>query len=612
MGKSSDTGLVTAKEVAKAIHADKYGFLGTFFGWMLMKVLKISTLNRIYNRNKHLSNLEFLDSVLDEFQIKFEIPEEDMKRLPKEGPYITISNHPLGGIDGILLLKLMIEQRSDFKIIANFLLHRIEPLKPYIMPVNPFEDRKDVASSISGFKNAILHLREGHPLGVFPAGEVSTYRDGKLVVDKEWEEAAMKLIQKAEVPVVPIYFHAKNSRLFYRLSKLSDTLRTAKLPSELLTQKRRVIKVRVGKPISVNDQKEHQSLPEFSEFLRRKTYMLSKTFEDKPKILDNIQSQLKVSKPPKRIVTPIAPKVMIAEVDKLRVSDCRLLESKNYEVFLASAKDIPNILREIGRLREITFREVGEGTNEAIDLDKFDTYYHHMFLWDNEKNVIAGAYRMGLGSKIYERFGIDGFYLQDLFRFEPELHKMMSQSIEMGRAFIIKEYQQKPMPLFLLWKGIVHITLRYPEHKYLIGGVSISNQFSNFSKSLMIEFMKSHYYDPYVAQYVHPKKEFKVKLQDADKDFVFDATEADLNKFDKIIDEVEPGALRLPVLLKKYIKQNARLVAFNVDPLFNNAVDGLMYIKIADLPESTVRPVMEEFQAELERKFMENGENDDK
>ena len=608
MGKSSDTGLVTAKEVAKAIHADKYGFLGTFFGWGLMKVLKISTLNRIYNRNKHLSNLEFLDGILDEFQIKFEIPEEDMKRLPKEGPYITISNHPLGGIDGILLLKLMIEQRSDFKIIANFLLHRIEPLKPYIMPVNPFEDRKDVKSSITGFKNAIMHLKEGHPLGVFPAGEVSTYRDGKLVVDKQWEEAAMKLIQKANVPVVPIYFHAKNSRLFYRLSKISDTLRTAKLPSELLTQKRRTIKVRIGRPISVNDQKEHESLTDFTEFLRRKTYMLSKTFEDKPKILDNIQSQLKVPKPPKRIVTPIDSEVMMAEVEGLKEKDCKLLTSKNYEVYLAEAKDMPNILREIGRLREITFREVGEGTNEAIDLDTFDTYYHHMFLWDNEKHVVAGAYRMGLGSQIFERHGIDGFYLQDLFRFEPELYKMMSQSIEMGRAFIIKEYQQKPMPLFLLWKGIVHTTLRYPEHKFLIGGVSISNQFSNFSKSLMIEFMKSHYYDPYVAQYVHPKKEFKVKLKDADKEFVFDEAEADLNKLDKLIDEVEPGALRLPVLLKKYIKQNAKLVAFNVDPLFNNAVDGLMYIKIADLPESTVRPVMEEFQAELERKFMENGE----
>lgn len=606
MTKQQNTGLVTAKEVAKAIQLNKYGFIGTFLGWILMKVLKISTLNKIYNRNKHLSDLEFLNGILDEFQIKFEIPEEDLKRLPKDGAYITISNHPLGGIDGILLLKLMLEQRADFKIIANFLLHRIEPLKPYIMPVNPFEDRKDVKSSIVGFKNSIKHLKEGHPLGIFPAGEVSTYRDGKLVVDKPWEEAAIKLAKKAEVPIVPIYFHAKNSKLFYKLSKISDTFRTAKLPSELLTQKRRIIKVRIGKAISVNNQKEYASLEDFSGFLRQKTYMLANAFEDKSKILDNLSSTLKAPKIPKKIVTPVDSETMIFEVEALKKEDCRLLSSKNYEVYLAPAKSIPNILREIGRLREITFREVGEGTNEAIDLDNFDSYYHHMFLWDNESKIIAGAYRMGLGSKIFERYGIDGFYLQDLFRFEPELYKMMSQSIEMGRAFIIKEYQQKPMPLFLLWKGIVHTTLRYPEHKFLIGGVSISNQFSNFSKSLMIEFMKSHYYDPYIAQYVHPKKEFKVKLKDADKDFVFDATEADLNKFDKIIDEVEPGALRLPVLLKKYIKQNARLVAFNVDPLFNNAVDGLMYIKIADLPESTVRPVMEEFQAELERKFVEN------
>ena len=147
------------------------------------------------------------------------------------------------------------------------------------------------------------------------------------------------------------------------------------------------------------------------------------------------------------------------------------------------------------------------------------------------------------------------------------------------------------------------MTLRFPEYKYLMGGVSISNKFSNFSKSLMIEFMKSHYYDPFVAQYVSPKKEYKVTLKDADKDFVFDNTKADVKKFDKVIDEIEPGNLRLPVLLKKYIKQNAHLVGFNVDPKFNNAVDGLLYIRIADLPDSTVKPVLEEFQAELERKL---------
>jgi hypothetical protein len=299
----------------------------------------------------------------------------------------------------------------------------------------------------------------------------------------------------------------------------------------------------------------------------------------------------------------VSTNLLAAEIDLLKQTNALLLSSRNYEVYLAKAKAIPNILQEIGRQREETFRAIGEGTNKAIDLDVFDRYYHHLFLWDNEAQRIVGAYRMGLGSEIYAQKGMDGFYLQDLFRFEPELHELMSQSIEMGRAYIVSDYQQKPMPLFLLWKGIVHTTLRFPEHKYLIGGVSISNQFSNFSKSLMIEFMKSHYWDPYIAQYIRPKKAFKVKLKDADKDFVFDETQSDLNKFDKLIEEVEPGNLRLPVLIKKYIKQNAKVIAFNVDPLFNNAVDGLMYIKISDLPESTVKPVMEEFQADLERKL---------
>jgi putative hemolysin len=593
-------GLVTAKEVAKSIKVDKYGIFGTFAGWVLMKVLKISTINKFYDKNKHLKDLEFLNAILDEFQIKFEIPEEDLKRLPKNGAYITISNHPLGGIDGILLLKLMLEHEPDFKIIANFLLHRIEPMKKYIMPVNPFENHKDAKSSVIGLKETFRHLSDGKPLGMFPAGEVSTYKDGKLVVDKTWEEGAMKVIRKAQVPVVPIYFHAKNSRLFYLLSKIDGTLRTAKLPSEVLSQKDRIIKVRIGKSISVAEQNEHTTLESFTEFLRKKTYMLSNSFNQESKLLQ--LPNLKIARSPKEIVLPANEQLIIDEVEKLRNDGSRLLQSKNYEVFFTEAKNIPSVLHELGRLREITFREVGEGTNESIDLDIFDQYYHHMFLWDDTAKKIAGAYRMGLGSHIYPKYGIEGFYLNDLFRFEPELNDMMHQSIEMGRAFIIKEYQLKPMPLFLLWKGIVHLTMHYPEHKYLIGGVSISNQFTDFSKSLMIEFMKSHYYDPYVAQYIHPKKEFKVKLKDADKDFVFNETEADLNKFDKIIDEVEPGNLRLPVLIKKYIKQNARVVAFNVDPLFNNAVDGLMYIRIADLPESTVKPVLEEFQAELERK----------
>ncbi|WP_425629584.1 GNAT family N-acyltransferase [Cellulophaga lytica] len=598
-------GLVTAKEVAQAIKVDKFGFIGTFIGWLLMKVTKISSINTFYDNHKHLTETAFLDAILEHYQIKFEIPEEDFRRLPKDGAYITISNHPLGGIDGVLLLKLLLQHREDFKIMANFLLNRIEPMSPYILPVNPFESRKEVKSSLAGFKNAMLHIRGGHPLGIFPAGEVSTYRDGKLIVDKPWEETALKLIRKAEVPVVPIYFHAKNSRLFYRLSKISDVFRTAKLPSEVTTQKNRVIKVRIGQPISVKTQNEQKSLVDFTDLLRRKTYMLSNAFE-KERLIDKVPTTLKIPKAPKKIATPISRELIEQEIEELRKKDCRLLQSKSYEVFLATADDMPFILQEIGRQREVTFRAIGEGTNKAMDLDEFDNYYHHLFLWDDNGKAIVGAYRMGLGGEIFKKYGIDGFYVQDLFRLEPELYGMMKQTIEMGRAYIVKEYQQKPMPLFLLWKGIVHTTLRHPEYKYLIGGVSISNQFSNFSKSLMIEFMKSNYWDPYVAQYIRPKKEFKVKLKDADKEFIFDETEADLNKFDRLIDEVEPGNLRLPVLIKKYIKQNAKVVAFNVDPLFNNSVDGLMYIKIADIPESTVKPVMEEFQAELEQKLHNN------
>ena len=601
-------GLVTAKELAKAVNLDKYGFLGTFVSWFLMKVTRISSINKFYDRVKHLEAREYAEAILKHYEIDFEIPEEDFKRLPKEGPYITISNHPLGAIDGIILFKLLLAQRTDYKVMANFLLERMVPIESHIIPVNPFENRKDVKSSIAGFKSALQHLKDGHPLGIFPAGEVSTYKEGKLIVDKPWEEAALKLIRKAEVPVVPIYFHARNSKLFYRLAKISDIFRTAKIPSEVYTQRNRPIKIRIGQPISVKVQQEQETFADYNDLLRKKTYILSNAYA-KERLIDQLPTTLKLPKQPRKIVTAVRTEVLEGEIEKLTEKDRRILQSKNYEVFLAPAKEMPFLLKEIGRQREITFREIGEGTNNSIDIDKFDAYYHHMFLWDSDAKVIAGAYRMGLGSEIFAAHGIDGFYLQDLFRFEPELFSMMQKSIEMGRAYIIKEYQQKPMPLFLLWKGIVHTTLRHPEHKYLIGGVSISNQFSNFSKSLMIEFMKSNYWDPYVAQYVRPKKEFKVKLNDADKEFVFDETQADLNKFDKLIDEVEPGSLRLPVLIKKYIKQNAKVIAFNVDPLFNNSVDGLMYIKIADLPESTVKPVMEEFQAELERKFAEAYQN---
>tara|TARA_B110000091_G_scaffold197905_1_gene226509 strand:+ start:5794 stop:6624 length:831 start_codon:yes stop_codon:yes gene_type:complete len=273
--------LVTSKEIATAIGIEKFGFFGTFISGLLMRVLRISTMNRIYNNNKNKTDIDFLNGVLEDCDIKFEIPEEDLKRIPKEGAFITVSNHPLGGIDGILLLKLLLEQRSDYKTLSNFLIHRIEPLKAHTIAVNPFENHKEIKSSIGGIKQSLVHLRAGNALGIFPAGEVSTCKEGKLMVDKPWEEGAVRLIKKAKVPIIPIYFHAKNSKLFYMLSRISGTLRTAKLPSELLNQKNKIIKIRIGKKISVKDQEKFENISAFSDFIRKKTYMLANPFEKK-------------------------------------------------------------------------------------------------------------------------------------------------------------------------------------------------------------------------------------------------------------------------------------------------------------------------------------------
>ncbi|APD07684.1 hypothetical protein UJ101_02183 [Flavobacteriaceae bacterium UJ101] len=588
--------IVTSKEVQEGVGLKKLGFFGHSLAKGIMKLLKINDLNDVYDRHHHLPSKEFLDALPADLAADYEIHEDDLKRIPKDGAFITVSNHPLGGLDGILLMKILTDTRPEYKVLANFLLYKIENLRPFLLSVNPFEDLKDKKSSIEGIKKALLEIKAGNPIGMFPAGEVSMFDTKERVVkDREWQESAIRLIKKANVPVVPIYFHARNSKAFYTLSNWSDHLRTAMLPRELANKNKGKIKIRIGKPILAKEIQSFEDIPTLSDFLRKKTYMLANIFTEEKKRLAK-ETFKESCKGAKKIISPISEKLLLDEVNALHETEALLFEGASYDAYFASSDQIPNILTEIGRLREHTFRDVGEGTNQEIDLDKYDHYYHHLFLWDRKDNKIVGAYRMGLGKEIYEKYGTDGFYTSELFGFDDEIHFLFPRTIEMGRAFVTKEYQQRPMPLFLLWRGIVHITLKYPEYRFLMGGVSISNQFSDFSKSVMIEFMRSHYYDASIAQYIHPKNAYKVKLKEEDKNFIFDTTEADLNKFDKLIDEIEPGDLRFPVLLKKYIKQNARIISFNVDPKFNDAIDGLMYIRVAEIPESTVKPIMEEIE----------------
>lgn len=605
--------LISLNDIQDILKLKKFGFLGKCISWIILKTFRLNRVNEEYDKTKNLPTKEFLSTILKNFKVSYHIHEEDLKRIPEKGPFIIVSNHPLGALDGIILMKILSEIRPDFKMMANFLLKKINPLKNIVIPVNPFETRKESFDSKKGIVEAFRFLKEGHCLAIFPAGEVSHYNSKtKEYQDREWTESGLKFIQKAKVPVIPMYFHAKNSKLFYKAYDIHPDLQTALLPSEMVRKRKQPIQIRIGKPISIKQQQEYSDIKDYGNFLRNKVYMLKSFYTMTKNPFKNVKF-LSVSAMTKSAnsdeVKPIieeTPKNNIKkEIELLREFDCQLFTNYQYEIFFSKAEKIPNILREIGRLRELTFREVGEGTNEPFDLDEFDQFYHHLFLWDSENELIVGAYRMGMGKSIYTKYGINGFYTASLFEFDTELYPFFKRVIEMGRAFIISEFQQKPLPLFLLWRGIVHVCLRHSDYKYLIGGVSISNQFSNFSKSIMVEFMRSHYFDAYVAQYVHPKNEFKVKLKENEKDLFFDAAEDDLNKFDKLIDELEP-ALRLPVLIKKYFKQNARVIAFNVDPKFNDAIDGLMYIRISDLPESTIKPVLEELQNEVTKKCNNN------
>ena len=607
--------LISKNDLVSAAGLGKWGLLKYPIVSAVMRLAKINKVNDLYDKIKDLEGQEFFDKLLEELNVKYLAFQEDLAKIPKTGPFILVSNHPLGALDGVIMCKILTEIRPDFKVMGNFLLTKIKPMEPYVISVNPFEKRKEAYSSMSGMREALKHLSEGGCLGIFPAGEVSNKNNEyNEILDKEWQEPALKLIKKAQVPVVPMYFHAKNSRLFYNVSKIHPDLQTLMIPAEMVNKREKPIKIRIGRPVTPKILNEYETPKELGEFLRKKVYMMKSYFEDRKSVAEFLKvKNLNISPKEEVVVQNIIDETPLAEIladrENLRKKEGKMLFSNgDYEVYFTKFDEIPAMMREIGRQRELTFRAVGEGTNLPFDLDEYDKHYHHLILWDNVAQKIAGAYRMALGSEVMKNYGIKGFYTNSLFDFDQELQPFFKKVIEMGRAYISIEYQQKPLPLFLLWRGIVHVCLRNPEHKFLMGGVSISNRFSDFSTSLMIEFMRSHYFDPAVAQYVHPKNDYKVYLSERDKSLFFEGLDDDLNKFDKLIDDFEPE-MRLPVLIKKYIKQNAKVVAFNVDPNFNDAIDGLMYIRISDLPEGTIKPVLEEMSEQLKNCEKNNEDN---
>ena len=590
--------LISSKDLSKAINMDKFG--GEIIAKFLMQLLKLNKLNNLYSQNKDKDGINFINSVIDNLQFNYEIREDDLKRIPEKGPFIVTSNHPFGGIDALILMKIFYEKRPDFKAMGNFLLQKIPPIKQFVFPVNPFETNKGASSSFSGIKQALAHLDEGKSLAIFPAGEVSSYQpESGNIQDREWQASILKFIKRAEVPVIPVYFQGTNSRFFHMLGQIHPILRTAKLPSELFNKKNKTIKIRIGNPIPVKEQAEFTDIARYGRYLRARTYALGTSLEAKKFYIPFFNPKIKKAE---QIIDPIEPQILIEEVDHLK-KNYLLFVNQNYSVFCAPSTEMPNLVHEIGRLREITFREVGEGTNRSIDIDEYDFYYNQLIVWDDEEKRIVGAYRLGKGKDIIAQYGISGFYINSLFKIKKNFGPYLNESIELGRSFIIKEYQRKPLPLFLLWKGLLFFLLKNTDYRYLIGPVSISNDFSKFSKSLIVEFIQKHFYNYDLAELIKPRKDFVATADKmVDREMLVSDIDNDVSRIDKVIQDIENN-YRVPILLKKYLQLNAKTIGFNIDPKFNDALDGLLILDIFDVPQAFIKALSKELNDEsiLER-----------
>jgi len=581
--------IITTKEFAKATKIDKLGVPG--LAALLMEVMKLNDINKVFSQNQHFNGLEFVDKILETIGVSIDFDEDDLRNIPKTGGFIAIANHPYGGVEGLALVKLLCTVRPEAKVMVNFILQKIPNLNEFFVAVNPFENVQH-SSSISGLKATFDLLQNGIPIGIFPAGEVSTFSlDKQEITDRLWHPVVGKLIARSKVPVVPIYFHGNNGVLFNILSFIHPTLRTAKLPSEFLNKQGLKIKVRIGKPINIQDISYRNNTNKLLDFLRARTYALGTGIEEEKKLFNPI-NLFKIKKKPEPVVEETSRESLTEEIGQLEAY--RVWTEKQYEVYISPTANIPNVLREIGRLREITFREVGEGTNKKIDLDNYDIYYHHLFIWDKELQNIVGAYRIGKGDEILNTMGKRGFYLSELFKIKEPFYPILRQGIELGRSWIRKEYQQKALPLFLLWKGILKYLLDNPQYRYMFGPVSISNNFSKFSKSLIVDFITKNHFDYELGHYVKPRNKFKADLSAIDKDLLIESSES-LKDLDGLISDIENSHIKIPVMLRQYMNLNAKIICFNIDPKFSDCLDGFLVVDMQSIPPEMLEKIGKNF-----------------
>lgn len=542
----------------------------------LSRLLCLKRINSLYEAVHDLNGeRNFVDKVLEHVNVDVELAEEMIRNIPTSGPCVVVANHPFGIVDGLVFLKALRAARPDSLILANHMLAMIPEMREFMIEVDPFGTSDSTTRNISGLKSALRWLKQGHLLGVFPAGEVASLRVKKRMVrDPQWSSTVAGIVRRAKCPVVPLFIKGRHGVLFNALGLVHPRLRTMMIPRVNLKAGNRTVEVRIGHAVPPKKIATFDNDRELIDYLRFRTYVL-RTFERPRKEEDPAEER-----PMKPIAEPWPREELVREIENLDPERI-LVRSKPFLVFEAGVRGRPGLLHEIGRLREETFRPVGEGTGQEIDTDRFDMTYRHLVLWDEENQRLAGAYRFGKTDEIVARQGVKGLYSATLFKFKPELFDHISPAMEMGRSFVCKEYQKSYQPLLLLWKAIGEFVSRNPRYSKLFGCVSVSSEYSVVSREVIVEFMRKHSYQPELSRLVKPKRPPKIKYMKRLDTVVPEAAFEDPDELPSVVGDIETDK-SIPVLLKQYLKLGGRILAFNIDPDFGDCMDGLILVDLLE------------------------------
>jgi putative hemolysin len=547
------------------------------------RLLRIDQLENLYDQAR--SRPAFFSGLLEELEVETRVSPADLERIPASGPVIALSNHPFGILDGALLTELLGRVRSDVRVLTNRVLGQLPELAPFCFFIDPFERQESRRANGRALKQAIDHVREGGLLLVFPAGEVSHF-DLRLraIRDPEWMSTAARLVRITGAKTVPILVRGANSLKFQMLGMVHPRLRTAALPAELLNKRGQTVEVLIGSPIEASRLETMPDDKEAIQYLRLRSELLARRNE----------SGAAVATAHAPVADEIAADDLSREIESLPAQTL-LEQNREYSVYLAEAPQIPLLLREIGRLREITFRAAGEGSGNARDLDRFDPHYLHLFIWNRTRREIVGSYRIGDVPKLLREFGRKGLYTASLFRFHPLFFGRLGPALEMGRSFIRPEYQRQFAPLLLLWKGIGAYVCRHPEYSTLIGAVSVSNQYSPASREVIARYFEKQTRagkapGPFWPGSVWPRRPLKGKtVRDWEVKALCELL-PDVEDLSGPIADLEPDGKGIPILVRQYVKLGGKLLAFSVDPAFGNTLDGFVLVDLTRTsPEALAR-----------------------